>query len=93
MPGTLGITMRISQLFRSKYLKATDLDGQDRIVTILNVTEEEIGDDRQKKPVVYFHDVPTALVLNKTNATAIAASYDDDTVAWIGKRVTSLHMI
>ena len=81
--------MRISEAYPSKYLKAADLAGQDRTVSIRNCVQEELGQgtEMETKPVLYFDVGHKGLVLNKTNATAIAEDYGDDTEAWVGRGV------
>ena len=81
--------MRISETYPSKYLKATDLGGQDRVVRIRACVQEELGQGSEKevKPVLYFDGREKGLVLNKTNATAIAEDYGDDTDAWVGRPI------
>ncbi len=81
--------MRISEAYPSKYLKAADLDGQDRTVSIRACIQEELGQgsEMEVKPVLYFDGGPKGLVLNKTNAQAIAEDYGDDTEAWAGREI------
>jgi hypothetical protein len=76
-------------LFPSKYLQAADLEGSDQVVTIKIITPvEEVGQSKDKRPVVYFDGVTKGLVLNKTNAKRIAKLYGNDTAAWIGRPIT-----
>ncbi len=81
--------MRISEAYPSKYLKAADLAGQDRTVTIRACVQEELGQgsEMEVKPVLYFDGGQKGLVLNKTNATAIAEDYGDDTEAWTSRDI------
>ena len=81
--------MRISEAYPSKYLKAADLDGQDRAVSIRACIQEELGQgsEMEVKPVLYFDGGQKGLVLNKTNAQAIAEDYGDDTEAWTGREI------
>ena len=81
--------MRISEAYPSKYLKAADLNGQDRTVTIRACIQEELGQgaEMETKPVLYFEGGQKGLALNKTNATAIADDYGDDTEAWAGREI------
>ncbi len=81
--------MRISEAYPSKYLKAADLDGQDRAVSIRACIQEELGQgaEMETKPVLYFDGGHKGLVLNKTNAQAIADDYGDDTEAWAGREI------
>jgi len=61
----------INEFFPSKYLKASDLNGKEPVVTIKKVVREEVGQKRDMKPIVYFEKVGRGLVLNKTNANKI----------------------
>lgn len=79
--------MDINSAFPSTYLKAADLAGQMRTVTIERVALELVGDTDQK-PVVYFVGIPKALVMNRTNGAAIANAYGTETDNWIGKQIT-----
>ncbi len=71
----------VSEAFPSNYLKAADLNNRTVKVKIDKVVFEEIGQNRDKKPVMYFEKVKKGLVLNKTNATEIAATHGDRTKA------------
>lgn len=55
-------------------------------VTIEVIKLEEIGKDKQTKPVLYFQEAGTGFICNKTNARTIARlvgseEFDD----WIGR--------
>lgn len=78
--------MDINSLFPSNYLKAADLKGAARQVTIESVAVEDMGQG-EKKPVLKFAGVPTGLVLNKTNAQMIAAHFGTETTSWTGKQI------
>lgn len=80
--------MNINSAFPSKYLKASDLGTAQPIVEINSVTIEEVGQDREKRPVVYFTGKQKGLVLNKTNARSIAqiTGYSE-TDQWPGAKV------
>src|SRR5262249_35179699 len=39
------------------------------------------------KPVLHFQDQPQALVLNKTNFTALSLMFGEDTTDWTGAKV------
>lgn len=85
--------MKIDSTFESKWLKAADVDEMaddetnTAVVAIDRIEVEEIGQDNQKKPVVYFKGIDVGLVLNKTNATTIKDLYGNETDDWIGKRI------
>ena len=77
--------MRKDEVFPSPWLKASDLGEQELTVTISMVTLEAIGEEREKKPVVWFHDEPKGLILNKTNWEAIEAAHGKESDAWRDK--------
>ena len=78
--------MKVSDVYRSKFLRGTDLQGA-VTVTIARVVVEQIGDDR--KLVVYFEGARRALPLNRTNATSIAEIVgSDETDQWPGTQVS-----
>ena len=79
--------MKIGQAFPSKWLKAADLSGKEYTMTMQRVGMETIGDDHEEKPVLYFQGAQKGLMLNKTNAEAIAIVYGDETEQWTGKQV------
>lgn len=78
--------MNINEAFPSNFLKASDLAGGQPTVTISHIKTEEIGEDR--KMVLYFVGKEKGIVLNKTNATNIAAAYGPETDDWTGQKVT-----
>ena len=80
--------MHLDQMFPAKYLKAFDI-GNSKQFTIDRVAIEEVGQDRERKPVIYFAGEQKALVLNKTNSSMIAAILrSGDTADWVGKALT-----
>jgi len=71
--------------FPSKYLKASDLGGQKVAVQITKVQDEQVGREKQEKPVAYFKGKQKGLVLNNTNRKQIAAlTGTPDMDAWVG---------
>jgi hypothetical protein len=75
----------INEAFPSKYLKATDLDDRQHLLTMSRAEFETLGDDR--KLILYFKGQEKGLVLNKTNANTIAKLYGPDTDDWMGKEI------
>jgi hypothetical protein len=65
-------------------LKAEDLD-RERKFRIKRVTEEEVGEKKEKKLVVWFTNDKRGLVLNRINNRTIRGAYGDDTVNWPAK--------
>ena len=76
--------MQIDSLFPSKYLRASDLDG-DTPVTMKSLIMEEINGE--KKPVLHFREPLKPLVLNKTNTKTIGSLHGSETDGWPGKRI------
>jgi hypothetical protein len=81
--------MKIGQAFPSKYIKAADLDGKEHKLFILGVKIEDVGGpgNEEDKPVMYFNSKKKGVVLNRTNAMAVAAKYGDDTEGWVDKEI------
>ena len=81
--------MQISKTFPSNYIKAADLDGKPWTMTIRTCVLEDLGqgNEKERKPVLYFAKAQKGLVLNKTNARTISDAYGDDTAAWEGRPV------
>lgn len=80
--------MNIQDAFPSKFLKASDLQGMEPIVTIDQVKYEPVGKDKEMKAVLYFKGKEKGLVLNKTNANKITELLQSGiTEEWQGQRV------
>ena len=77
----------ISEAFPSNYLKAADLNNRTIKLKIDKVVFEEIGQNKDLKPVMYFVDTKKGLVLNKTNAEQIGGVYGQHLEAWSGKEI------
>ncbi len=76
----------IDSAFPSKYLRAADLGNAEPNLTIRSVESETVGDDQRL--VVYFEGKTKGLVLNKTNANAIAdIANSRNTDDWGGFRI------
>ena len=81
--------MRTTDLFPSRYVKASDLDTGPQQVAIRELAIEEIGQGKQReaKPVLYFHNRQKGLVLNVTNTRTIEDAYGVETDDWTGKTI------
>jgi len=76
-----------NDVFPSKYLKASDLNGQARNAVIERIEKEKMQTG-EVKYVAYFHNGSKGMVLNKTNCKAIAhIAMSDETADWIGQLV------
>ena len=79
--------MHIDQLYPSRFLRCSDLNGQSMRVVIKSISREDVGGEQ--KIVLSFANGAKALILNKTNARAIAKALGcDDTKDWRGKSIT-----
>lgn len=79
--------MNIHDLFPSKYLKASDFQGQDVTLMMVAVSVEDIGDG-ENRPLLRFDGAKKGLLLNRTNARTIAELYGPETNDWRGRQVT-----
>lgn len=78
--------MKATEAFPSKYLSASDLQGQNVVVKITHITTEEIGG--KQKFICYFAGKKKGLVLNKTNWNSIARITGlDDSDDWTGSEI------
>jgi hypothetical protein len=85
--------MRISDIYTSKYFKATDVPSTGVTYVIERGFREEMNKttpDGEKiyKPAVKFKGLRKLLILNATNADIIKSSYGDEMDHWAGKSLT-----
>lgn len=82
--------MKISTMFPSKYLKAEDLGdaGAEVDLIIRDLEIEDVGQKKEKTPVLYFKGKNKGFILNKTNAALLTKQYGDDTDDWLSEPVT-----
>jgi len=81
----MGHDMRTA--FPSKYLKSADLMGKRIPVTIDRVDFEEVAQNENDKPVLYFQGKERGMVLNKTNTDRLCSAFGYDTDGWNGKEI------
>ena len=79
--------MKASDFYRSEYLRAADLNGQNVPMIIDRVEAKEVGQEKREKLVVFFRGQDRSLVLNATNNNTITDEYGDSTDEWLGKPV------
>jgi hypothetical protein len=81
--------MKASDMFPSKYLKASDADT-DLTLTVSKLSRETMknrdGQDEEKF-VIYFGEAEKGMVLNKTNKNTLVDLYGEETDEWIGKKI------
>lgn len=76
----------INEIYQSKYLSSSDLQGKEPTVTITQVEVEKMNDG-ETKLCIYVNNKAKGIVLNKTNAKAVAALYGDESSRWVGRKV------
>lgn len=82
--------MRTSDMIKSKFWRAGDLQGQPPVVlTIADVTEELLGRGTRQdmKCFLWFQEHLKGLQLNKTRVKLLEAAFGPDSEGWVGKRV------
>ena len=79
----------ISEMFPSRFFRATDIPRRGQTLVITDVSQEEVsdGETKQTKWALKFKDEDRLLVLNKTNATILAEAFGSDTDRWVDKAV------
>ena len=85
--------MKVEQLFPSRWLHPEALQGHAVTVTIATVTLEKVHNPQtnkpEQKPAVSFKGATKLLLMNKTQALAIARiTGSGETDDWIRQRVT-----
>ncbi|MET4238554.1 hypothetical protein AB7Z32_23950 [Bradyrhizobium sp. 482_C4_N1_1] len=75
--------MNINEAFPSKYLSAADLQGRPATVRMGEVNSEVL--DRETKLILSLQGKKKQMVLNKTNAMAIAELHGAETNDWYDK--------
>lgn len=80
--------MHVDELMPSKWIKASDLKGRAHEVVISDIKVEELGKDKDKKPVMYFIGKQKGMVLNKTKLKVIAGLHGSETKSWTGKAIS-----
>lgn len=82
--------MRTSDMIKSKFFRATDVQGRPpRVLTIADVTEELIGrgGKQEAKCFLWFMEDMKGLQLNKTRVRILEAAYGPDSEGWVGRKV------
>src|SRR5262249_7836528 len=80
----------VKDFFPSNYLRADDLAGKDRVVTIDRIETVTFENDgkKQSKPLINFKEgCVKPLVTNKANFVIRAKIHGDDSDGWHGKRI------
>ena len=79
--------MNVAEMHPSKFLVVADLKGQAHKVIIDRLEQHEVGQEKDKKWVLFFRGKEKGLVLNVTNTNMIADSHGQETDDWAGKEI------
>lgn len=82
--------MKIGDVFRGKFLKASDVaEGGELVLTIGRIVVEEMEQTGEEKAVAYFQETKQGLVLNRTNADEMAKLFGTDEMSdWAGRKIS-----
>lgn len=83
----------INTLYPSKYLASADLQGRTVAVVIDRIEIEEVGQRKERRPILYFQGKEKGMVLNKTNAKKITGMYGNDYDEWVGCEISLFSMM
>lgn len=77
--------MNVNDVFAGNYLKVEMLKGR---AATLTINKAELAKfDEGNKIAIGFQETEKELVLNKTNAYAVAMMYGEETGGWMGKKI------
>jgi hypothetical protein len=84
--------MKVTEAFKGNYLEALHLDGGKAVLEISKVADPNTVQAADKKlidkPILYFTKTDKGLIVNKTNAKAIARVHGNEMDGWVGKSIT-----
>ena len=80
---------KVTEMFGGSFLKADDLQGKRVTVTIAECKQELLRGEHgeEEKWILSFKGKEKKLVLNKTNANAIAQQLGDNSDDWYGQEI------
>lgn len=78
--------MNFDDLFPSKFLKADDC-MTNKVMIIQSITQEEVGADKEIKPILRFVGENRGLVLNRVNGSMLQMLHGNSVDAWVGKQI------
>jgi len=84
--------LHVDLMFPSRYLRAADFEGKPVTLTIAEVVKDKVQmatGQKADKYIVRFRETEKELILNKTNAKAVAKVLDEPkAINWPGERIT-----
>ena len=79
--------MKANELCPGKHLEAADLDGETE-VTMADLTEGEVGEEKEVRWRLHFKEFSRPMVINRTNLKRLIKMFGGETNDWMGKKVT-----
>ena len=84
--------MHVDLMFPSRYLKAADFAGEPVTLTIVQVVKDKVqaaNGTKSDKFIIRFRETEKELILNKTNAKAVAKVLQEPkAINWSGEKIT-----
>lgn len=77
-----------SDFDKSAYFKADDFPEKEKRLKISKATEEFVGQDKERKLVVWFTNDERGLLLNRVNNRTLRGAFGDDCDGWVGKVIS-----
>jgi hypothetical protein len=78
--------MRSSEAFPSQFLKSSDVKTKHQIATISGLDFQEVGQNKDRKPVLSFENGVKPMVCNRTNFETLEDAFGDSD-SWPGHKV------
>jgi hypothetical protein len=72
--------------YPSKYIKTADFTGP-ATYTLHSLNIEEVGQEKERRPIAYFKEINRGMVINRTNWDVLEDTFGPDTDRWIGQVV------
>jgi hypothetical protein len=83
--------MHVDLMFPSRYLRAVDFEGKPVALTITEVLRDKVqttNGTKAEKYIIRFRETDKELILNKTNAKAVAkALQEPKAINWPGEKI------
>jgi hypothetical protein len=89
MEGLVMTIPNFDDVFGSRFVNAADLSGAVTVIIEKIDTEDfaRPGEAEKRRAILFFRGRKKGLVLNKTNAIAIASSFGKNMKEWIGRGI------
>lgn len=71
----------------SDWLKKDDVNYKGMNVIITTITEELVGQEKERKLALHFRGDVKPMLLNKVNLKVLAAMFGTDTKEWMGETI------